>query len=165
MSDEPGDVTMCPEQDCGAREILTPLTEKGWGSKVSCAEQANLMGGNPTLMVSLGFNICLVAMFLTTYCPVFSNAFMPLKSQTMIHPAKNGQQEENSPSAGERMEWSERMRKRRLVEQIKAENETGYGHRSLVLQRQKQKRNEKMSVKGSGGQMVPKKQGASNWVW
>ena len=62
------------------------------------------MGVNPTLIVSLGFTIYLVAMFPATYCPVFSNAFIPLKSQTMIHTAKNQQQEgKNSPSTGERM--------------------------------------------------------------
>ncbi|XP_009328120.1 PREDICTED: uncharacterized protein C7orf34 homolog [Pygoscelis adeliae] len=44
-------------------------------------------------------------MFPATYCLAFSNAFIPLKSQTMIHTAKNGQQEGNNPSAGwEQME-------------------------------------------------------------
>lgn len=61
------------------------------------------MGGNPALIVSLGFTIYLVAMFPATHCLVFSDAFIPLKSQTTIHTTKNGQQEGNSPSAGERM--------------------------------------------------------------
>lgn len=43
--------------------------------------------------------------------------------------------------------WVE-MREKRLGEQIKAENEMGYEYRSLVLQRQKQKRHEKQYVKG-----------------
>lgn len=61
------------------------------------------MGGNPTLTVSLALTIYLVAVLPATYCRVFSNAFTPLKRQTMIHTAKNGQQEGNSLSAGERM--------------------------------------------------------------
>jgi len=60
------------------------------------------MGGNTTLAVILGFTIYLAAMFPATYCQVFSDAFIPLKSQTMIHTAKSGQQEGNSPSAGKR---------------------------------------------------------------
>ncbi|CAM9648750.1 unnamed protein product [Bubo scandiacus] len=63
------------------------------------------MGGNPTLIVSLRLTIYLVAMFLAMYCPVFSNAVIPLKSETVIHTAKNGQREGNNQSAGwEQME-------------------------------------------------------------
>jgi len=65
-------------------------------------------------MVSLGFTIYLVAIFLVTSSLVFSNAFIPLKSQTMILTAKERQQEGNSPIAGEKMCFGERMRKRNL---------------------------------------------------
>ncbi|XP_008929543.2 LLLL and CFNLAS motif-containing protein 1-like [Manacus vitellinus] len=57
------------------------------------------MGDNQTLIVFLGFTIYLMGLFPVTYCSVFSNAFTPVKSQIMIHTAKNGQQEGNSPSA------------------------------------------------------------------
>lgn len=68
-----------------------------------CARQEKWMGDNPTLIVSLGFAIYLVAMFSANYCPVFCDAFIPLKSQTMIYTAEKRQQEGSSPSAGERM--------------------------------------------------------------
>ncbi|KAJ7422352.1 hypothetical protein WISP_38346 [Willisornis vidua] len=54
------------------------------------------MGYNPTLTVFLGFTIYLMGMFPVTYCSVLSKAFAPVKSQTMTHTAKNGQQEANS---------------------------------------------------------------------
>lgn len=61
------------------------------------------MAGKLTLTVFLGFTIYMMGIFPATYCPVFSNAFIPLKSKTRIRIAANEQQEQNSLSAGERI--------------------------------------------------------------
>lgn len=94
---------------------------------MSCARQQNKMGDNATLIIFLGFAIYLVSLFPATYCSV------PVKIQSTTHTANNEQEKESTPTAGERMGWSERMRNKGLREQPKAGNEIRYGHRSLVL--------------------------------
>lgn len=56
------------------------------------------MGGNASLIIFLGFAIYLMSLFPATYCAV------PVKVQSMIHTAENEQEEESSPTAGERMD-------------------------------------------------------------
>lgn len=55
------------------------------------------MGVNANLIIFLGFAIYLMSLFPGTYCSV------PVKSLSMIRTAKNEQEEESSPTAGERM--------------------------------------------------------------
>ncbi|CAN8195384.1 unnamed protein product [Coccothraustes coccothraustes] len=55
------------------------------------------MGANSTLIIFLGFAICLMSLFPATYCSA------PVKSQSMIRTAENEQEEENSPTE----EWEE----------------------------------------------------------
>ncbi|XP_067424414.1 sperm-egg fusion protein LLCFC1 [Emydura macquarii macquarii] len=51
-------------------------------------------------MVSLGYTIYLLAVLLATHVLVFSDAFIPSKSQTMFQGAKDRKQEGRSPPAG-----------------------------------------------------------------
>lgn len=64
---------------------------------MSCARQQNRMGGNATLIIFLGFAISLMSLFPTTYCAV------PVKVQSTIPIAENEEEEESTPTAGERM--------------------------------------------------------------
>lgn len=88
---------MCPKQDHAGSYAQTPFPEKQQGAKVSCARQQIRMGNNPILIIFLGFAICLMSLFPTTYCSV------PVKIQSMTRTADNEQEEEISPTAGERM--------------------------------------------------------------
>lgn len=88
---------MRPKHDHAGSYVQTPFPEKQQGAKVSCARQKNRMRNNPILIIFLGFAIYLMSLFPTTYCSV------PVKIQGMTHTADNEQEEESSPTAGERM--------------------------------------------------------------